>query len=102
MPRPHRWERRSARRSWSGWGSSGSFTLPFGSLTALARSRSDGALVFEVFPRDFPLRSRPLVALEDLAAKDAFGQSGAAWFGGARGFRSYAPAELDAEARAQA
>src|SRR5262249_5195599 len=69
----------------------GELYFPFGSLTALVRARAgDGALVFEVFPREFPLRSRPLVALEDLAAKDAFGQGGPVWFGGSRGFKTYA------------
>src|SRR5262249_4511851 len=80
----------------------GELYFPFGSLTALVRARAgDGALVFEVFPREFPLRSRPLVALEDLAAKDAFGQGGPVWFGGSRGFKTYARADLDADGQAQ-
>ncbi len=45
--------------------------FPLGALTAAVRVRADGALVYEVLGRDFPLRVYPVVVLEDLPAPDA-------------------------------
>ena len=84
----------------TGLGQLGELYFPFGALTALVRPRSDGALVFELFPREFPLRSRPLAVLEDAGSPSAFGQGGAVWFGGERGFKAYARSDLDADTQA--
>lgn len=63
-----------------------------GSLVASLHVRSDGAMVFAVFPADFPRSSGPLLAIEDLAAGDptSFGKLGAVYLGGAAGLRAYA------------
>jgi hypothetical protein len=78
--------------------------FPFGPLAASVRPRSDGALVFQVFARDFPFHSTPLFAFEDLAqpaqSQSTFGEIGRAWFGGAGGLKPYARADLDADAQA--
>ncbi|HZS41323.1 MAG TPA: serine protease [Polyangia bacterium] len=78
--------------------------FPFGGATASVRQRSDGALIFELMSRDFPLKTHPMVALEDLPAGDApadpFGELGRIWFGGTVGLKSYARSELDGDAQA--
>jgi S1-C subfamily serine protease len=73
--------------------------FPFGSLVASARPRSDGAIVFEVFARDFPFHTSPLFAFEDLAQAGAFGDVGRVWFGGPGGVKAYARTDLDADAQ---
>lgn len=78
--------------------------FPFGSLTAAVQRRSDGALLFQVMSRDFPLKAHPLLVLEDLppapAAEDNFGDLGRAWFGGPAGLKSSARSDLDADTQA--
>ncbi|HXU69943.1 MAG TPA: serine protease [Polyangia bacterium] len=73
---------------------------PFGPFTAAVRPRGDGALVFEVFGRDFPFHTTPLFAFEDLAKPAAFGDVGRMWFGGRGGIKSYSRSDLDADAQA--
>src|SRR5262249_15606861 len=74
---------------------------PFGPYAAAVRPRGDGALVFEVFGRDFPFRTTPLFAFEDLHTDGvSFGEPGRVWFGGAGGVKAYAPSDLDADAQA--
>lgn len=74
--------------------------FPFGASTALASVRDDGAIVFEVLNRDFPLRSHPVLVVEDLpAATGEFGALGRVWFGNASGLKRYTRADLDAEAQ---
>ena len=77
--------------------------FPFGPLVAGGHLRPDGALVFEVLPRDFPVRTGPLLALEDLPPQDggAFGVLGRVWAGNGSGLRAVARADLDADAQAQ-
>jgi len=77
--------------------------FPFGPLTGTVYTRVDGALVFALFSRSFPLRSYPLVVLEDLPADDdaGFGSLGRLWFGGLPGLKLYARGALDAEGQAQ-
>jgi len=74
--------------------------FPLGALTAEVRVRADNALVFEVYPREFPRRTTPMVAFEDLPFAGGFGQVGRIWFGGDAGLRGYRMSELDAEAQA--
>jgi hypothetical protein len=77
--------------------------FPFGSLTAAARTRADGALVYEIFGKDFPLKAHPVVVLEDLPpmGSDAFGELGRVWFGSSTGLKVYARSELDGDSQAQ-
>jgi serine protease Do len=74
--------------------------FPLGALTAEVRVRADNALVFEVYPREFPRRTTPMIAFEDLPFAGGFGQVGRIWFGGDAGLRGYRMSELDAEAQA--
>ena len=71
--------------------------FPFGNLAAAVRPRADGALVYEVFARDFPFHTTPLFAFEDLVQAGGFGEIGRLWFGGRGGVRPYARGDLDAE-----
>jgi len=72
----------------------------FGGLVAAVRGRPDHTLLFAVFSRDFPRVVTPILAVEDLAARDplAFGALGRVWLGGARGLKPYDGAALDADA----
>ena len=74
----------------------------FGPLVASLHVRRDGVLVFAVFASDFPRNSRPLFAIEDVAASDdkVFGTLGAVYLGGAPGLRTYPTADADAETQA--
>ncbi len=76
--------------------------FPLGPLTAEVRVRADQALVFQVYPREFPRHTSPLFAYEDLPSLTAggFGVTGRIWFGGDSGLRPYRVAELDAESQA--
>ena len=74
--------------------------FPMGQLTAEVRVRSDQALVFQVYAKEFPRRTVPLFAFEDLPSPRGFGTVGRVWFGGDHGLRSYRPGELDADSQA--
>jgi S1-C subfamily serine protease len=76
--------------------------FPLGPLTAEVRVRTDQTLVFQVYARDFPRRTTPLFAFEDLPPSTGrgFGQMGRIWFGSHVGLRSYRSTELDADAQA--
>jgi serine protease Do len=82
---------------------SGDSWFPFGGLTATARARGDGALLFTVYGRGFPQRTEPMLVLEDLPAVEplAFGSLGRLLVGGAPGLRRYERTELDADGQAQ-
>jgi len=77
--------------------------FPFGALTASAQTRSDGSLLFQVFSREFPIKTWPVLTLEDAAPEKAsdFGTLGKVWFGSARGVAELLRSELDPETRAQ-
>ncbi|HEY7953836.1 MAG TPA: S1C family serine protease [Polyangia bacterium] len=78
--------------------------FPFGPLTAAVRVREGGALLFELMSRDFPLKTHPILVLEDLPPRSgdtSFGTLGRVWLGSAAGLKPYARADLDAEAQAQ-
>ncbi len=68
--------------------------FPFGPLIASVAVRADGALVFAVYPSDFPRVTRPLVVLEDVAADGAFGKLGGAYIG----LHAYPDADADTQA----
>ena len=75
----------------------------FGSLVAAVRARADGALLFELMGKDFPIHSGPVLVLEDLPAADGtFGQLGRVWAGNRQGLRLVDHAALDAEGQALA
>ena len=77
--------------------------FPFGKLPAVVRVRADGALLFEIFSEEFPLRSTPLLVLEDLPVSGGdFGTLGRAWLGSPHGLKAYPRSELDAESLGQA
>jgi serine protease Do len=75
--------------------------FPFGGLTASGVPRSDDALIFSIFGKEFPLRTSPIAVFEDLEAKGSFGELGRIWFGGALGLKEYSRAALDADTQAQ-
>ncbi len=77
--------------------------FPFGKHPATVRVRPDGALVFEVFPLDFPARADPLLAIEDLPPPDGtgFGALGRVWAGRGMRLKAYPRSALDADALAQ-
>lgn len=77
--------------------------FPFGGSTASAQTRSDGALLFQVFSRDFPIKTWPVLTFEDNPPENGaeFGTLGKLWFGSARGVTEVSKNDLDAEARAQ-
>jgi S1-C subfamily serine protease len=82
-------------------GAAGPVFFPFGQLAAAAHARADGALVFEVMARDFPVLAYPALVLEDLPSPDGgFGPSGRVWAGNRQGLREVPAGELDADARA--
>ncbi|MGZ6162958.1 MAG: hypothetical protein ACXWLS_06495, partial [Myxococcaceae bacterium] len=76
--------------------------FPFDGMAAVARPRSDGALVFEVMSPAFPVRSSPALVLEDLpgGAAEGYGELGRVWVGGRFGLKSYPRGSLDADAQA--
>jgi S1-C subfamily serine protease len=77
--------------------------VPFGGLVAAVRTRADGALLFELMGKDFPLHDAPALVLEDLPAADgSFGQLGRVWAGNRQGLREVDRAALDAEGQALA
>jgi serine protease Do len=79
--------------------SHGSF-FPFGTATAAIHPRQDGALVFEVLPREFPLRRNPVLVFEDLPPRGAaFGKLGRLWAGNRQGLRQVKVGLLDADTR---
>ncbi len=75
----------------------------FGNRPAAVRARADGALVFELYGRDFPRKVAPLLVLEDLLPADGtdFGDLGRVWFGNERGLKERARRELEAETQQQ-
>ena len=76
--------------------------FPFDGVVAVARPRGDGALVFEVMPPGFPVRSTPALVIEDLPGGPAegYGEPGRVWFGGRFGLKPYPRGSLDADAEA--
>jgi S1-C subfamily serine protease len=80
----------------------GALFFPFGGLIAAARARADGALVFALMGKDFPLQPDPVLVIEDLppAGAGGFGQLGRMWAGNRQGLTLEDRAGLDADAQA--
>ncbi len=77
--------------------------FPFGGLVAAVRARADGALVFELMSKDFPLPAQAALVIEDLppsSAAEPFGQLGRVWAGNRQGLREIDPSTLDADGKA--
>ena len=77
--------------------------FPLWTMTAAVRARGDGALLYELLNRDFPVRTYPILVLEDLPSADpaSFGVLGRVWIGNRQGLKVYARSELDAETQSQ-
>lgn len=77
--------------------------FPLGPLTASLRTRNDGAFFYELFNRNFPVRTFPILVLEDVPtlSDDEFGALGRIWFGGRQGLKEYDLSDLDAPLRPQ-
>jgi S1-C subfamily serine protease len=80
----------------------GALYFPLGSLTAAARARPDGAIVFALMGKDFPLQADPVLVLEDLppGEEGGFGRLGRIWAGNRQGLKLEDRAALDADAQA--
>lgn len=75
---------------------------PFGPLTAAVRVLPDGALLFQLMGKDFPVRTQPVMVVEDEPADGGdFGSPGRLWVGDGRGLRPVDRAALDADAQGQ-
>jgi hypothetical protein len=85
---------------WARTSAGGAF--PFGGTFATVSFRPDGALLFAVMGREFPVRSVPVLVLEDLPSEgDGFGRAGRLWAGNGSGLRQAERAGLEADAQAQ-
>jgi serine protease Do len=92
----------AARQRITGVAAADEPAFPFGGTTALVRARPDGALVYAVLSRQYPVRSQPTLVLEDLPATGGdFGRAGRVWAGDGRGIRLVDRAALDADAQGQ-
>jgi len=60
---------------------------------------NDGALLYHVYSRQFPLDDRRVVVVEDLPKTGAFGELGRLWVLGATGWREWPPSALGADER---
>jgi hypothetical protein len=69
----------------------GELFFPFGGNVAVLRAGAGGALLFEVFARDFPFTVEPTAIVEDLTPLSGagFGTMGRVWFGSPRGLKVY-------------
>ena len=65
--------------------------FPFGALVANIRTRPDGAFLFILFSKDFPLTSDPLLVIENVTPAHTadFGAPGRVWVGSPRGLKDY-------------
>ncbi len=75
--------------------------FPFGTATAFAAARADGALVYALSGRDFPVRPQPVVLLEDLpgGGRADWGRRGRVSIGNGVGLRRVPWSELDADSQ---
>jgi hypothetical protein len=64
-------------------------------------ARSDGALVFAVYPADFPTSTRPVLVIEDLAAPGTFGSLGNVFVAGTAGLQVVTLGDADADKQVQ-
>jgi serine protease Do len=91
-----------ARTRVADWARSGPAGLfPFGAVVAAAVARPDGALVFALMGRDYPVRSVPVLVVEDLPPEgEGFGRLGRVWAGNGSALRAVERAALEADSQA--
>ena len=77
--------------------------LPFGPQVAMVRQGAAGAILYVVFPKEFPSVGEPALVVEDLPATDpaGFGAVGRIWLGSSRGLKVYDLHAFDADGQAQ-
>ncbi|HET9598964.1 MAG TPA: serine protease [Anaeromyxobacteraceae bacterium] len=80
-------------------GTDGALFFGFGPLLAAVRGRPDGALLFALMSKDFPIPGTPALVLEDLPAPDAFGALARVWAGNRQGLSPVDRGALDAESQ---
>jgi S1-C subfamily serine protease len=74
--------------------------FPFGQTFATVIARGDGALVYALMGREFPVRSVPVLVLEDLPPQgEPFGHAGRVWVGNGSGLRTVERGGLEADAQ---
>ena len=77
----------------------------FGGQVAAARQAPAGAILFVLYPKDFPSIGEPELVLEDLPAPDpspsSFGVLGRIWLGSARGLQRCDLSAFDADGQGQ-
>jgi serine protease Do len=78
----------------------GALFYAFGPLVASVTPRADGALLFAVMGKDFPVLGTPALVLEDVPVPDAFGAPGRLWAGNRQGLSPVDRGALDAESQA--
>jgi len=106
-PHPHRDEVATADQNAraaidAALGPQGEMFFPFGAQVAAVRAAGGGALLFQLFQKDFPSSAEPALVIEDrLGGGAGFGEAGRVWFGAARGLRGYDRSSLDGEGLAE-
>jgi hypothetical protein len=65
------------------------------------RSRADGALVFAVYPADFPATTRPVLVIEDVPDPKSFGTLGTVYVSGTDGLQAVTLADASADTQVQ-
>jgi serine protease Do len=88
----------------SGLGPAHQMYFPFGPNVAVARERPDGAVLYAVFPKTFPVSVDPSFVAEEAAPSSAGAMHDDVrfWFGSARGLKPYDLGALDPEAASTA
>jgi serine protease Do len=79
--------------------------FPLGPMAAKVIARPGGGIAYEVFSREFPARTDPILVLEEAAPAnggDGFGELTTLWAGSRRGLKAHPRAALDGEAQAHA
>jgi S1-C subfamily serine protease len=79
----------------------GTGTLPlfdFGGLVVRVEV-NDGAILYHVYGRQFPLDDRRVAVIEDLPKSGSFGEFGRLWVLGGAGWREWPPGSLGADER---
>jgi serine protease Do len=76
--------------------------FPFGGAATALRTRADGALVFALMSKEFPVQAHPALVIEDLPSltNEGFGRLGRFWAGNRQGLREVEHSSMDAEIQA--
>ncbi|MBL9038981.1 MAG: trypsin-like peptidase domain-containing protein, partial [Archangium sp.] len=82
-------------------GEVGHLYAPLGGTPVELRARADGAVLYQMYPRDFPSRGWPVMVIEDLdrSREGGFGQLGRVWIGNARGLKEVTAEALEDDER---